>query len=167
MSLPQFRRLGATLLLAAALPALAQAQDLRLFRRVPRAQAPRYVPTQSRAGLEPSPMLGSFYETPYMTVGGNGTSGGAGFTPLSQYGGGTLSMYGPFSALRATAAPVVTYNRGYDGVIREEVGTAFSYPFLPPASPVVYPTRAQLRGALPYQRTPPWWDTGFGWVDMN
>jgi hypothetical protein len=142
----------------------AMAQDCEQLSASVPATRGRYLPTVSRVGLEPSAMLGSFQETPYMTVGGNGE---AGFTPLSQYGGGTLSLYGPFSALRATAAPVVTYSRGYDGIVRPEVGTSFSYPFLPAASPVVYPTRSQVRGAFGYQRTPPWWDTGFGWVDMN
>jgi hypothetical protein len=125
------------------------------------------VPTSARAGLQPSPMLGSFYPTPVMTVGGNGFTGGSGYTPLEWYGGGTLAMYGPFASLRATAAPVTLYRRDFSGRVRPEVATSFSYPFLPPAAPVVYPTRAQVRGTIPVESTPPWWQTGHGWVDMN
>ncbi len=119
------------------------------------------------SALAPTPMLGTFYPTPYMTVGGNGVVGGAGYTPLQQYGDRAMSLYGPFSSLRAVAAPVTVYTRGYDGVVRPTVGTSFSYPFLPPASPVVYPTRAVQRNAFRVQQTPPWWDTGFYWVDQN
>lgn len=155
---------SAGLLLFLAFTTGVPAQECELPGSSARLPRPRMVPTVSRAGLEPSPMLGSFQPTPYMTVGGNNISG---FTPLSRYGGETLSLYGPFSALRATAVPVVTYSRGYDGVVRPDVSTSFSYPFLPAASPVVYPTRAQVRGAFGSQETPPWWDTGFGWVDMN
>jgi hypothetical protein len=123
-----------------------------------------YVPTQRRSDLAPSPMLGSFYPTPYMTVGGNGFSG---YTPLNWYGEGTLSMYGPVSSLRAISAPVTTYSRGYDGIVRPTQGNTFSYPFLPPASPVVYPTRALQRDAFRHQSTPPWWNSGFNWVDYR
>ncbi len=125
------------------------------------------VPTTSRSDLAPSPMLGTFYPTPYMTVGGNGVTGGTGYSPLHQYGWSSTSLYGPFSALRAKAAPVVTYSRGYDGTFRPTVGTAFSYPFLPAASPVVYPTRGTVRNGFQTQGTPPWWDTGYNWVDQN
>jgi hypothetical protein len=125
------------------------------------------VPSRAQAGLAPSPMLGSFDPNPFMTVGGNGVSGGDGYTPMQQYGGGAMAMYGPFASLRAIAAPVTTYSRGYDGIVREGRGTTTSYPFLPPAGAVVYPTRAIQRGGFGYQRTPPWWDAGYNWVDYN
>lgn len=123
-------------------------------------------PPSSR-GLASTPMLGTFYPTPYMTVGGNGVVGGSGFTPLQQYGDRAMSLYGPFSSLRAVSAPVTVYSRGYDGIVRPEVGNSFSYPFLPPASPVIYPTRANQRDRFDYQSTPPWWEPGYNWVDQN
>ncbi len=136
-----------------------------LFKR--RASRPIVTATRYRPAQAIRPMTGTFYPTPYMTVGGNGFVGETGYSPLSQYGDSALAMYGPMAALRATAAPVTLVATGYDGSYRRETATAFSYPFLPPASPVIYPTRAQVRGSLPYQTTPPWWDTGHGWVDQQ
>lgn len=128
---------------------------------------PRYVATQSVQAAPIRPMTGTFYPTPYMTVGGNGFLGETGYSPLSQYGDSALAMYGPMAALRAKSAPVTLATTSAGGVTRLETATGFSYPFLPPASPLVYPTRAQVRGSLPYQSTPPWWDTGHGWVDQQ
>jgi hypothetical protein len=125
------------------------------------------VPTQARSDLAPSPMLGTFYPTPFMMVGGNGFSGGEGYTPMQQYGDGAMALYGPFASLRAVTAPVATYSRGYDGIVRPGVGYATSYPFLPPAGAVVYPTRAVQRGTFRDQTTPPWWDAGYNWVDFD
>ncbi len=111
--------------------------------------------------------LGTFYETPYMTVGGNGVTGGLGYTPLQQYGDSTMSLYGPFSALRAKTVPVLLYQRSAGGEVRAELGTASSYPFLPPASPVQYPARTQTRGeSRSLIRNSPG-DTGFNWADQN
>jgi hypothetical protein len=79
----------------------------------------------------------------------------------------TLSLYGPFSPFRAIAAPVLLQPTSFGGSPYQAVGTGFSTPFLPPASPIVYPTRANVSTGFGYQRTPPWWDSGFGWVDQN
>src|SRR5262249_13742687 len=76
------------------------------------------------AGTAPSPMLGSFYPNPYMIVRGSGRTGG-GSTPNGYYGENSLALYGPLSPLRATAASVLTYSRGYDGVVRPGLGTGF------------------------------------------
>ena len=112
-------------------------------------------------------MLGTFYETPYMTVGGNGTTGGVGYAPLHQYGDSVMSLYGPFASLRATTAPVQLYTRSAGGRVEPELGTSFSYPFLPPISPVKYPVRSQQRGeARSLIRYSPA-DAGFNWVDQN
>jgi hypothetical protein len=144
----------------------AQAGDGLFGRRktstVVRGTRTTYTPTQAFR-----PMTGTFYPTPYMTVGGNGFTGGAGYTPLSQYGDGALAMYGPIAALRPATAPLTFVSRGYDGSYQMESGTGFSYPFLPAASPVVFPTRSQVRGSLGYQTTPPSWDTAHGWIDQN
>ena len=111
--------------------------------------------------------LGTFYETPYMTVGGNGVTGGLGYTPLQQYGDGTMSLYGPFSSLRATTAPVLLYRRSVGGQLQPELGTSTSYPFMPSLSPVKYPTRGMIRGeSRSLNRYFPG-DTGFNWVDQN
>jgi hypothetical protein len=109
-------------------------------------------------------MLGTFYPTPYMTVGGNGD---AGFTPLQQYGAGTLSLYGPFSALRPITSETRVTTRGYRGVTAPRSAIVVTYPFLPSVTAPVSPRRVQVRGAGPVQTTPPWWDTGHYWVDYE
>jgi hypothetical protein len=111
-------------------------------------------------------MLGTFYPTPYMTVRGNSPAGG-GYSPLGIYGDDNLSEYGPLSPLRSIAAPVRLYQRSYDGRMIPTDGTGFSNPFLPPASPVIYPTRFTYRYSFPELKTPPWWNTGANWVDQN
>lgn len=117
--------------------------------------------------VAPSPMLGTFRPTPYITVGGNGILGG-GYSPLGGYGREySLTVYGPLSAFRETSAPVTTVVRGYNGVPALVEGTAFSNPAQPTLSPVVYPTRASNYSALKYQTTPPWWDKGILWIDSN
>lgn len=133
----------------------------------------RYLPTHRvmtarPTDLAPSPMLGSFVPNPVMTVGGAGVVAGNGWTPLQQYGSGTLSLYGPLSSLRSTAAPVRTIQRGYNGIPRVSVGTAFSYPNLPPAGAVMYPTRMNYSYGFRYEESPPWWDgAGANWIDFN
>jgi hypothetical protein len=101
-----------------------------------------------------------------MNVLGNGTSGG-GYAPLGMFGNVTLSEYGPLSATRAVAAPVVTYTRGYDGVPRATVGTVLTYPNMPAIAPVVYPTRANYARGLGLPRTPPAWDSALNWIDQD
>jgi len=135
--------------------------------RVPSPYVPTSLSVARATGSAPTPMLGSFYGTPYMTVRGNFPAGG-GYSPLGQYGDSTLALYGPLSPLRATIAPVRVYGRGYDGRPIVTDGTGFSTPNLPEISPVVYPSRANSayygfrRSASPAQ-----WDNAINWIDQN
>ena len=86
------------------------------------------------------PTLGTFEPTPYIMVGGAAPLS-RGYSPLGIYGDGSMALNGPFSPMRSTSAPVTTYNRGYDGVIRPRQATSFSNPNLPRLSPFVYPTQ--------------------------
>jgi hypothetical protein len=126
---------------------------------------PRIVATSANA-TAPTPMLGTFYPTPYMSVRGNAPTGG-GYSPLGTYGDQNLVLYGPLSSLRASSAPVLTYVRGYDGVVYPTQGTAISYPNLPPASRVVYPTRGSSFYGFRESGTPPWWSNAANWIDQN
>jgi hypothetical protein len=114
----------------------------------------------------PSPMLGSFYPTPYMTVRGNWPTGG-GYSPLGVYGTAELDIDGPLSSLRPSSAPVLMYTRGYNGVLYPTQGTALSYPNLPPASRVIYPTQGTPYYGLRESGTPPWWNKATNWIDQN
>ena len=119
------------------------------------------------SGLAPSPMRGTFYPDPSpVMILGNFEVGG-GYSPLGTYGDSSATLIGPLSAFRTTAAPVLYYQRGYDGNLRPEIGTGFSNPNFPPASPVVYPTRANVRNAPRNVTTPPQWDSGINWIDLN
>lgn len=149
----------------------------RFFRRArvapapaPVAPAPRLVPTARLVPYAnanaPTPMLGTFYSDNYMIVRGNFPAGG-GYSPLGAAGEQNLVEYGPLSSMRATAAPVLTYVRGYDGRIYPTQGTAFSYPNLPTVSPVIYPTQATDVLGFPESGTPPWWKNGINWIDQN
>lgn len=136
----------------------------------PRGQvAPSTVPSVPRVRVvaptsaEP---LGTFAATPYIMVRGNGPTGG-GYSPLGQFGDTTLSLYGPLSSLRSTAAPVLTYSRGYDGRTRIVPGTSFSTPNLPALRPVVYPTQATYYYGFRQTGNPPWWVNGGDWIDQN
>ena len=86
----------------------------------------------------PSPMLGTFYPTNFVMVGG-GRPTGSGFSPLGLYAGANMVQYGPFSIYRATTAPISVYSRGYDGRVYESPAHSFSTPFRPASSPVVKP----------------------------
>jgi hypothetical protein len=112
------------------------------------------------------PPIGTFVPAPYIYVRGNGTSGG-GYSPMGMYGPDNLALQGPFSPMRSIAAPVLVYNRGFDGVVRPSVETSFSNPNMPRLSPVVYPTRANNVNGFRSTTTPPWWDSGINWVDQN
>jgi hypothetical protein len=118
------------------------------------------------AGIAPSPMLGNFYPEPYLNVRGNFEAGG-GYSPLGIYGDSTAVLYGPLSAFRTSSAPVLYYERGYDGSYRPGVGTGFSTPNFPSGSPVIYPSRANVFGAPRRVSTPPQWDSGINWIDLN
>ncbi len=125
------------------------------------------VDTRPENRLAPSGMLGTFRSTPVISVKNSGVLGG-GYSPVGFYGeNNSMTLYGPFSALRATSAPVTTVVRGYNGQPTLVEGTSFSTPFRPEISPVRYPTRASnysfLRGAGPSTRT----GSGIMWVDQN
>lgn len=125
------------------------------------------VSAQRRAtGLAPSPMLGTFYPDNYVNIRGNFEAGG-GYSPLGTYGDTTADLYGPLSSFRQAAAPVVIYQRGYNGAYQPALGTGFSTPNFPTASPVVYPTRANAVGAPRRVGSPVQWDRANYWLDMN
>lgn len=112
------------------------------------------------------PTLGTFEPTPYIMVGGAAPLS-RGYSPLGIYGDGSMALNGPFSPMRSTSAPVTTYSRGYDGVVRPRQATSFSNPNLPRLSPFVYPTQRSNYYAPRVNRTPPWWSTGTNWIDLN
>ncbi len=110
--------------------------------------------------------LGTFTPTPYIMVGGAAPTS-AGYSPLGLFGDTSMSLNGPFSALRSISAPVMTYNRGYDGVVRAVPATSSSNPNLPILSPVIYPTQRSYYYAPRVNRTPPWWSSGVNWIDQQ
>lgn len=109
--------------------------------------------------------LGTFNPTPAILVQGNYPVGG-GYSPLGTYGETTMSLYGPFSSMRTTTAPVQVYSRGYDGVVRSGTAISTSYPNLPALSPVAYPTRANNYYA-PRVRENPAQTSAYMWLDQN
>jgi hypothetical protein len=114
----------------------------------------------------PPATLGTFVPTPYLMVRGNWPLGG-GYSPLELYGDQSMALYGPFSPLRATSAPITLYSRGYDGVLEARPGTSFSTPNLPALSPVVYPRPGNYYYGPRVDRTPPSWTSGFNWIDQQ
>ena len=122
--------------------------------------------TDARNANAPTPMLGTFYSTPYLNVRGDSPTGG-GYSPLGQYGTSNLVIYGPLSVYRSIAAPVEVYTRGYDGSVVLTEATAFSTPNLPNASRVIYPTPAtNADHPRPYRlRTN--WPSAITWIDQN
>jgi hypothetical protein len=137
------------------------------FRRRPRPVVETATTTRPEDRVAPSPMLGSFMPSQYVTVRSTGVIGG-GYSPLGMYGREqSLSVYGPLSAFRSTSAPVVTIVRGYNGLPVVAEGTSFSNPNQPTLSPVIYPTRASNYSALKFQTTPPQWDKAITWIDLN
>jgi hypothetical protein len=111
-------------------------------------------------------MLGQFYPEPYLNVRGNFEVGG-GYSPLGTYGDSSATLYGPLSAFRTSSAPVLYYQRGYDGSYRPGIGTGFSTPNFPAASGVVYPTRANSVNSPRSVYSPPQWDSGINFIDLN
>ena len=115
----------------------------------------------------PSPVLGTFYPNPVLLYAGDVDSRTPWSSPLYQFGAETLPLVGPMSPLRTTAAPVLTYSRGYDGTYRPSVGVSFSYPNLPSLSPIVYPTQSNVFGGPRVFTSPPMWQSGAAWIDQN
>jgi hypothetical protein len=156
-------RLAAVLTLAgmAWLSAFSVEAGDRLFRKRSRVVVETATTIRPEDRVAPSPMLGTFQPTPYITV-------GKGYSTLGYYGReNSLAVYGPLSAFRATSAPVSTVVRGYDGAPVLLEGTSFSNPNQPALSPVVYPTRASNYSALRFQTTAPQRDKAFMWIDQN
>ncbi len=145
---------GALIALSAVFSATAHGQSFRSPDRSP------------RAVCASPPTLGTFEPTPYIMVGGESPIGG-GYSPLGIYGDGSMALNGPFSPMRSASAPVMTYNRGYDGVVRGVPGTSSSNPNLPNLSPVIYPMPRNYYYAPRVNRTPPWWSSGVNWIDQN
>jgi hypothetical protein len=112
------------------------------------------------------PMLGTFFPSPSLMVRGNFPAGG-GFSPLQSFGDTTMALYGPLSPYRAYTAPVVTYERGYDGRVVPREAYSFSTPNRPELSPVVYPTQASYFYRIRETSEPPWWADGQEWIDKN
>ncbi|MDG3003960.1 hypothetical protein [Paludisphaera mucosa] len=128
---------------------------------------PASIRAQQPGMVDEPPTLGTFEPTPYIMVGAAAPTSN-GYSPLGTFGDTSLSLNGPVSSLRSIAAPVVTYNRGYDGVVRAVPGTSSSTPNLPILSPFVYPTRRSNYYAPRTPRpTPPWWTSGAYWIDQN
>lgn len=88
------------------------------------------VPTVAR-----SPYLGTFRPDPTLMV-RSGYRTGGGYAPAAlptSYA--SMSLYGPFSRLRSLPTEVVTYSRGYDGMLRPtSSGISFEY-----TDPAQYP----------------------------
>ncbi|WP_337176884.1 hypothetical protein [Paludisphaera sp.] len=116
--------------------------------------------------VDPRPTLGTFEPTPYIMVGGSAPVAG-GYSPLGLYGDTTMSLNGPVSAFRSVAAPVVTYSRGYDGVLRPVTGTTTTTPNMPRLSPFAYPTRRNNYYAP--RTSPPMsqYTSAVNWLDLN
>jgi hypothetical protein len=134
-------------------------------RRARRPVIVRPVPTVSRVDPVYGSHLGTFYPTPAVGIVGNYPSG-VGYSPMGIYGEHAMSLNGPFSSFRTTTAPVLTYTRGYDGVVRPGESVSTSTPILPLLSPLAYPTRANDYYA-PRLRDHPEQDSAINWIDHD
>ncbi|MHB1561372.1 MAG: hypothetical protein ACYC61_28325 [Isosphaeraceae bacterium] len=155
---------AAVVLLVAATTTQAGDGHRRRARRAAAAARP-VVPTARVVDPVYAGRLGTFNPTPAILVQGNYPVGG-GYSPLGTYGETTMSLYGPFSSMRTTTAPVQVYTRGYDGVVRSGTAISTSYPNLPALSPVAYPTRANNYYA-PRVRENPAENSAYMWLDQN
>lgn len=136
-------------------------------RRFHRARRPAVQPVPTARRIDPvyGDRLGTFYPTPAIFVQANYPAGG-GYAPLGIFGEHNLSMYGPLSSFRTVTAPVSTYVRGYDGVVRPAETISNSYPNLPLLAPLAYPTRANDYYA-PRIRNNPAQESAINWLDQN
>jgi hypothetical protein len=130
----------------------------------------RYVPAAAAAVCVPPSgpsQLGTFTPDRTLFIGGP-IQPTVGPTTLGMFGPDVGSVIGPLSALRETAAPVLTYSRGYDGTLVPSMGTSFSNPNLPGLSPIKYPTRANIApGPGPRIQRPRYWPPATNWIDQN
>jgi len=164
---PAIRRCGLGLLavmLLATVPS-ADAGGNRRRRAAPIEAATVTTVNPANANAE-SPMLGTFYPTPSIRVGGASPTG-AGYSPLGQYGLNNLTIYGPTSAFRATSAPIRVYSRGYDGRTVLTEARSVSTPYYPQGSPVVYPTPNSDYYRPRGTSFPPTWPSPINWLDQN
>ena len=151
----------------AACPSISEVRAGELFHGRARRMVEAAATINPRDRVAPSPMLGSFMPSQYVSIRGNGFVGG-GYSTSGAYGREqSLSVYGPLSAFRSTTAPLRTVVRGYDGRPVAIEATTFSNPNQPTLSPVIYPTRASNYSALRFQSTPPEWDKAILWIDQN
>ena len=142
----------------------ALAGDFR-FRRARRPIAAPPVPTVRRIDPVYGDRLGTFFPTPAVVVQGSYPAGG-GYSPLATFGDTTMALYGPLSSFRTTTAPVLSYSRGYDGLVRPVESISTSYPNYPILSPLAYPTRANYYYA-PRVRDHPGEESSINWLDQN
>jgi hypothetical protein len=136
----------------------------RHFRRARRPVVVQPVPTARRIDPVYGDRLGTFFPEPAVVIQGNYPIGG-GYSPLGTFGT-SMSLIGPMSSFRTTPAPVLTYVRGYDGVVRPAEATATSYPNLPYLAPVAYPSRANHYYA-PRVMDHPADESAIEWLDHN
>lgn len=155
--------LGATLLLTVGADSQAGERFFRRARRPP-VTVVQPVPTARRIDPVYGDRLGTFYPTPAVGVMGNYPSG-VGYSPLGIFNT-SMAEIGPFSSFRATTAPVVSYTRGYDGVVRPAESISNTYPMLPLLAPLAYPTRANYYYA-PRIRDNPALESAINWLDQN
>jgi hypothetical protein len=137
----------------------------RHFRRARRPVMVQPVPTVRRFDPVYGDRQNTFFPTPAVVVQGNYPAGG-GYSPLGMFGDQSLSLYGPLSSFRTATAPILTYTRGYDGVVSPVEAITTSYPNLPRLAPVVYPTRANNYYA-PRIIDHPGQDSAINWLDQN
>ncbi len=154
--------LGLTLLLT--LADGSEAGDRR-FRRAWRRPPTPPLPTARRIDPVYGDRLGTFMPTPAVYIQANYPFGG-GYAPLGIYGDHNLSEYGPFSSFRSVTAPVASYSRGYDGVVRPTESISNTFPNLPLLAPLAYPTRANNYYA-PRVRNNPAEESAIDWIDHN
>ena len=128
------RQIVRALAACAALGITAEAGDPphRTFRPVPSTYAAPPIAAAARVPAPTAaqrPYLGTFRPNPALIV-TNGVGSTVGFAPAGNPSqSAAMSLYGPFSRLRPIPREVVTYSRGYDGVLRpSSVGLAYEYP---------------------------------------
>lgn len=104
------------------------------------------LPAELMPTVAQSPYLGTFRPDPRLIM-RSGYSTGGGYTPgglPTNYG--AMSLYGPFSRLRSVPSEVVTYSRGYDGVLRP-TSSGISYEYTDPSQ---YPDTSLMPTGMRY-----------------
>ena len=96
---------------------------------------------------------------------GNYPAGG-GYSPLGIYGDRACRCIGPLSSFRTTTAPVLTYVRGYDGVVRPAEAITTPIPTCRYLAPVAYPTSCESL-LCARVRDNPAEESAIDWLDHN